>query len=225
MRRGVRMAYIVENNGVYGLTKGQFSATADRGSKSKKGVINSDSPVDLVGLALQLGATYVARSFSGDKEQLVPLIKGAMEHGGAAFIDVISPCVTFNNHSGSTKSYDYVREHNEAVSRIDFITTRDEITTMYEPGQVVEVQQHDGSMLRLRKLHPEYDPTDRYGAMTYMQTHQARGEIVTGLLYVDPLATDLHMSLNTSDHALNTLGTAQLCPGAKALEKINAALR
>jgi 2-oxoglutarate ferredoxin oxidoreductase subunit beta len=225
MRRGVRMAYIVENNGVYGLTKGQFSATADRGSKSKKGVVNNDSPVDLVGLALQLGATYVARSFSGDKEQLVPLIKGAMEHGGAAFIDIISPCVTFNNHSGSTKSYDYVREHNEAVSRIDFITTRDEITTAYAPGEVVEVMQHDGSTLRLRKLHAEYDPTDRYGAMSYMQTHQARGEIVTGLLYVDPMATDLHTSLNTSDQALNSMGAAQLCPGGKALEKINAALR
>ncbi len=225
MRRGVRMAYIVENNGVYGLTKGQFSATADRGSKSKKGVVNSDSPVDLVGLALQLGATYVARSFSGDKDQLVPLIKGAMAHGGAAFIDVISPCVTFNNHSGSTKSYDYVRQHNDAVSRIDFITTAAEITTQYAPGSVVEVQQHDGSMLRLRKLHENYDPTDRYGAMTYMQTHQARGEIVTGLLYVDPLATDLHLALNTSELPLNTMDAARLCPGAKALEKINAALR
>ena len=139
MRRGVRMAYIVENNGVYGLTKGQFSATADRGSKSKKGVVNNDNPVDLVGLALQLGATYVARGFSGDKEQLVPLIKGALGHGGAAFIDVISPCVTFNNHSGSTKSYDYVRQHNEAVSRIDFMPERSEITTSYKPGEVVEV--------------------------------------------------------------------------------------
>ena len=225
MRRGVRMAYIVENNGVYGLTKGQFSATADRGSKSKKGVVNSDSPVDLVGLALQLGATYVARSFSGDKEQLVPLIKGAMEHGGAAFIDVISPCVTFNNHSGSTKSYDYVREHNDAVSRIDFITSRDEITTSYAPGELVEVPQHDGTTLRLRKLHLEYDPTDRLAAMTYMHKQQARGEIVTGLLYVDPLATDLHTALNTSDHALNSFSAAQLCPGATALEKINAALR
>ncbi len=225
MRRGVRMAYIVENNGVYGLTKGQFSATADRGSKSKKGVVNSDSPVDLVGLALQLGATYVARSFSGDKEQLVPLIKGAMAHGGAAFIDVISPCVTFNNHSGSTKSYDYVRQHNDAVSRIDFIDMHSEITTQYPAGSVVEVQQHDGSMLRLRKLHENYDPTDRYGAMTYMQTHQARGEIVTGLLYVDPLATDLHMALNTSELPLNTMDAARLCPGAKALDKINSALR
>src|SRR4249919_3855285 len=139
MRRGVRMAYIVENNGVYGLTKGQFSATADSGSKSKKGVINSDSPVDLVSMALQLGATYVGRGFSGNKAQLVPLIKGAMSHGGAAFIDVISPCVAFNNHPGSTKSYDYVREHNEAVSRIDFIASREEITASAAPGEVVDV--------------------------------------------------------------------------------------
>ena len=225
MRRGVRMAYIVENNGVYGLTKGQFSATADRGSKSKKGVINSDSPVDLVGIALQLGATYVARSFSGDKAQLVPLIKGAMAHGGAAFIDVISPCVTFNNHGGSTKSYDYVRQHNEAVSRIDFITPRSEITTEYAPGEVVEVPQHDGTVLRLRKLHPDYDATDRYAAMSYMNEHQSRGEVVTGLLYLDPLATDLHTAMNTSHRPLNTLGAAQLCPGVQALEKINASLR
>ena len=215
MRRGVRMAYIVENNGVYGLTKGQFSATADRGSKSKKGVINSDSPVDLVGIALQLGATA----------QLVPLIKGAMAHGGAAFIDVISPCVTFNNHGGSTKSYDYVRQHNEAVSRIDFITPRSEITTEYAPGEVVEVPQHDGTVLRLRKLHPDYDATDRYAAMSYMNEHQSRGEVVTGLLYLDPLATDLHTAMNTSHRPLNALGAAQLCPGVQALEKINASLR
>ncbi len=225
MRRGVRMAYIVENNGVYGLTKGQFSATADRGSKSKKGVVNSDAPVDLVGIALQLGATYVARSFSGDKAQLVPLIKGAMAHGGAAFIDVISPCVTFNNHGGSTKSYDYVRAHNEAVSRIDFITPGCEITADYPPGSVVDVEQHDGSSLRLRKLHADYDPTDRYAAMSYMQSHAELGEIVTGLLYIDPLATDLHTALNTIAAPLNTLNAAQLNPGMKALEKINAALR
>jgi len=156
---------------------------------------------------------------------LVPLIKGAMSHGGAAFIDVISPCVTFNNHGGSTKSYDYVRQHNEAVSRIDFMDMHSEITTQYAPGDVVEVQQHDGSMLRLRKLHPEYDPTDRFKAMSYMQEHQERGEVVTGLLYVDPLATDLHIALNTAQRPLNALGPAQLCPGAKALEKINAALR
>jgi 2-oxoglutarate ferredoxin oxidoreductase subunit beta len=225
MRRGVRMAYIVENNGVYGLTKGQFSATADRGSKSKKGVVNSDSPVDLVGIALQLGATYVARSFSGDKEQLVPLIKGAMAHGGAAFIDVISPCVTFNNHGGSTKSYDYVRQHNEAVSRIDFITPGEEITTQYAPGEVVDVEQHDGTTLRLRKLHADYNPTDRYAAMSYMQQQAAKGEVVTGLLYLDPMATDLHTSLNTSHTALNSFNAPELCPGAKALDKINNSLR
>jgi 2-oxoglutarate ferredoxin oxidoreductase subunit beta len=225
MRRGVRMAYIVENNGVYGLTKGQFSATADSGSKSKKGVINSDSPVDLVAMALQLGATYVGRSFSGNKTQLVPLIKGAMAHGGAAFIDVISPCVAFNNHPGSTKSYDYVREHNEAVSRIDFITPRQEITAEAEPGQVVDVRQHDGSLLRLRSLHADYDPTDRHAAMAFMQDHQARGEVVTGLLYVDPLASDLHTALNTTAEPLNKLDAADLCPGSSVLAKINASLR
>jgi len=225
MRRGVNMVYIVENNGVYGLTKGQFSATADQGSKSKKGVVNSDSPVDLVALALQLGATYVARSFSGDKAQLVPLIKGAIGHGGAAFIDVISPCVAFNNHAGSTKSYDYVREHNEAVSRIDFVSSRDEITASYAPGEVIDVQQHDGASLRLRKLHSDYDPTNRYAALHYMNTHQARGEVVTGLLYLDPLVTDLHVALNTSDIPLNKLGVPQLCPGSKVLDKLNTSLR
>jgi 2-oxoglutarate ferredoxin oxidoreductase subunit beta len=188
-------------------------------------VINSDSPVDLVAMALELGATYVGRSFSGNKAQLVPLIKGAIAHGGAAFIDVISPCVAFNNHPGSTKSYDYVREHNEAVSRIDFISHREEITVEAAPGEVVDVRQHDGSLLRLRSLHPDYDATNRYSAMAYMQQHQARGEIVTGLLYVDPLATDLHTALNTSAAPLNTLEAAQLCPGGPALDKINASLR
>ncbi len=225
MRRGVRMAYIVENNGVYGLTKGQFSATADSGSKSKKGVVNSDSPVDLVAMALQLGASYVGRSFSGNKEQLVPLIKGALSHGGAAFIDVISPCVAFNNHPGSTKSYDYVREHNESVSRIDFISERKEITAQMAPGDAVDVRQHDGSLLRLRSLHADYDPTDRYGAMAFMQEHQARGEVVTGLLYVDPMATDLHTALNTTARPLNNLELPDLCPGRSALAKINASLR
>ncbi len=225
MRRGINMVYIVENNGVYGLTKGQFSATADQGSKSKKGVVNSDSPVDLVAIALQLGATYVARGFSGDKEQLVPLIKGAIGHGGAAFIDIISPCVAFNNHAGSTKSYDYVREHNESVSRIDFISPRDEITTSYAPGEVIDVLQHDGSSLRFRKLKADYDPTDRYAALSYMNSHQARGEVVTGLLYLDPLATDMHVALNTSDTPLNKLGVEQLCPGSEALDRFNASLR
>jgi 2-oxoglutarate ferredoxin oxidoreductase subunit beta len=211
--------------GVYGLTKGQFSATADKGSKSKRGIANSDEPIDMVGLALQLGASFVARSFSGDKQQLVPLIKAAIEHKGAAFIDVVSPCVAFNNHSGSTKSYDYVREHNEAVNRLDFISGRDEITTDYAPGTVTTVTQHDGSVLRLRKLDPEYDATDRLKAMDYIQQHHARGEVVTGLLYVDPESSDLHEHLNTVDAPLNRLTERELCPGAVALEKINASLR
>ena len=183
MRRGVNMVYVVENNGVYGLTKGQFSATADRGSKSKKGAINGDESIDMVALALQLGATFVARSFSGDKTQLVPLIEAALLHQGAAFIDCLSPCVAFNNHAGSTKSFDYVREHNEAVNFLDVITPRAEITTDYAPGTVEEVTQHDGSVLRLRKLAGDYDVNDRLAAQRFLQEHQADGEIVTGLLY------------------------------------------
>ena len=225
MRRGVRMVYIVENNGVYGLTKGQFSATADRGSVAKKGTVNHDAPVDLVGLALQMGATYVARGFSGDKDQLVPLIEGAIRHGGAAFIDVVSPCVTFNNHAGSTKSYDYVREHNEAVSRIDFIDLAAELKGSPSPGEVIEVPQPDGSMMRLRKLHADHDPTDRRAAMNHVQALQMAGEIPTGLLYVDPHATDLHAALKTVHTPLNRLGAAELCPGAEVLDKLNASLR
>ncbi|HEV7800351.1 MAG TPA: thiamine pyrophosphate-dependent enzyme, partial [Burkholderiales bacterium] len=225
IRRGVNMVYIVENNGVYGLTKGQFSATADRGSKSKRGIANMDEPLDLIGMAMLLGATYVGRSFSGDKKQLVPLIKGAIEHRGAAFIDVISPCVAFNNHAGSTKSYDYVRQHNEAVNRMDFIESRDEITADYAAGEVVEIAQHDGSLLRLRKLAADYDPTERVKVMNYLQQRAEAGEVVTGLLYIDPKAEDLHRHLNTVESPLNQLGTRELCPGAVALERINASLR
>ena len=224
MRRGVNMTYIVENNGVYGLTKGQFSATADQGSKSKKGVINSDTAIDLVAMALQLGASYVGRSFSGDKEQLVPLIKGALSHRGAALLDVISPCVAFNNHPGSTKSYDYVRAHNEAVNRLDFMPRRNAITAMYAPGEVIEVTQHDGSVLRLRKLAEGYDPGDRLAAMNHIAAYEARGEVLTGLLYVNADADDLHGHLNTVDLALNRLGDKDLCPGAAALAAINAEL-
>ncbi len=225
MRRGVRMVYIVENNGVYGLTKGQFSATADRGSQSKKGAVNAESPVDLVGMALQLGATYVARGFSGDKAQLVPLIEGAIRHGGAAFIDVISPCVAFNNHAGSTRSYDHVREHNDALNRIDFIDLAPEINAEPGAGEVLRLPQHDGSMMHLRKLHADYDPTDRLGAMHHVQVLQARGEVVTGLIYVDPQAQDLHAAMNTVATPLNALREAALCPGRGVLEKINASLR
>jgi 2-oxoglutarate ferredoxin oxidoreductase subunit beta len=225
IRRGVNMVYIVENNGVYGLTKGQFSATADRGSKSKRGALNTDASIDMIGLAMQMGATFVARSFSGDKAQLVPLIKGAITHNGAAFIDCISPCVAFNNHPGSTKSFDYVREHNDAVNRLDFITGRDEITADYAPGTVETVTQHDGSVLRLRKLHADYDPHDRISAVTYLQQREAAGEVVTGLLYVEPTPKDLHDHLNTVEAPLNALEDAALVPGAGALEKFNASLR
>ncbi len=225
MRRGVNMTYILENNGVYGLTKGQFSATADAGSKSKKGAVNRDSAVDTVSLALIMGATFVARSFSGDKKQLTPLIKAAIAHPGAAFIDVISPCVAFNNHPGSTKSYDYVREHNEAVNRLDFWPSREAITVDYSEGGVIEVPQHDGSIVRLRKLDSDYDPTDRINAITHIAQAHAKGEVLTGLLYVSPDAEDLHAHLNTYEMAFNKLGEKDLCPGAGMLEKINAALR
>ena len=225
IRRGVNMVYIVENNGVYGLTKGQFSATADRGSKSKRGLINNDNAIDLVAIALQVGATFVARSFSGDKAQLTPLIKAAIEHRGAAFLDVISPCVAFNNHAGSTKSFDYVREHNEAVNRLDFITGRATIKVDYAPGSVELVEQHDGTTLALRKIDSEYDVHDRVAAMSFLQGHAANGQIVTGLLYVAPEPEDLHGHLNTVDAPLNTLGERELCPGSAALDKINASLR
>ena len=197
IRRGVNMLYIVENNGVYGLTKGQFSATSDRGSKSKKGLVNTDAGIDMVSLALQMGATFVGRSFSGDKDQLVPLIKAGLAHKGAAFIDCVSPCVQFNNHAGSTKSFDYVREHNEAVNRLDVITPRDPIQVAYKPGETVRVQQHDGSVLSLHKLNDLYNPSSRAQALGYLQARQARGQVVTGLLFVDPGAGDLHDAVGT----------------------------
>jgi len=225
LRRGVNMLYIVENNGVYGLTKGQFSATADVGSTAKKGGGNMDSPIDMVSMAILLGATFVARGFSGDKGQLVPLIKAAIRHRGAAFIDCISPCVTFNNHPGSTKSFDYVREHNEAINAIDWIEARREITVDYQPGTVTEVTQHDGSVLRLRKLAETYDPTDKLSAMAHLQERQAAGEVVTGLLYINEKGDDLNARLNTVAVPLNRLGTAELVPGAAALAAINDSLR
>ncbi|WP_146908023.1 2-oxoacid:ferredoxin oxidoreductase subunit beta [Arenimonas daejeonensis] len=225
IRRGVNMTYIVENNGVYGLTKGQFSATADQGSVSKRGVANSDSPLDMVTMALQLGASYVARGFSGDKAQLVPLIKGALMHRGAAFLDIISPCVAFNNHDGSTKSYDYVREHNEAVNRLDVMPPRTAIVADYGHGESIDVPQHDGSVLRLHKLDAGYDPRDRIAAMNLIQQRHARGEVATGLLYLDPGAEDLHAHLGTVPAPLNTPGAGGTFPGCATLERINTSLR
>ncbi len=225
IRRSVNMTYIIENNGVYGLTKGQFSATADRGSKSKRGVVNFDEPIDLVSLSLQLGASFVARSFSGDKGQLVPMIKAAIQHHGAALIDCISPCVAFNNHEGSTKSFDYVREHNDAVNHLDVIFRREEITTDYAPGTAEEIVQHNGARLRLHKLAENYNPHDRIAAMKYLQERQSAGEIVTGVLYMEPEPTDLHGYLNTTDQPLNQLTDKDLCPGGEALEQFKQALR
>ena len=224
MRRGVNMVYVCENNGVYGLTKGQFSATADKGSKSKTAV-NHDVPIDLVSMALVLGASFVARSFSGDKKQLVPLLKAALSHRGVAVLDVISPCVQFNNNPQSTKSYDFVRAHNDAVNHIDVIEGKAEITVDYAPGEVATVRQHDGSLLTLSKLQADYDPRDRGKAMAYLQEHHARGEIVTGLLFLDPEAEDLHAALGTTKLPLNRLGERELCPGSRALAAINDSYR
>lgn len=225
MRRGVNMVYIVMNNGVYGLTKGQFSATADKGSVAKKGAVNSDSGIDLASLAILMGATFVARSFSGDKGQLVPLIKAAISHPGAAILDVISPCVAFNNHKGSTKSYDYVREHNEAMNRLDFITGQEPIEADYEPGSTVEIRQPNGTTIRLAKIAPDYDPSDKAGALGHIQEKDRAGEVATGLLYLDAAPRDLHGNLRTVQAPLNSLDEQALCPGSDVLGRINAALR
>lgn len=225
IRRSVNMLYIVENNGVYGLTKGQFSATADRGSKSKRGVANTDEPIDMVSIAIELGATFVARGFSGDKDQLVPLIKAAIRHRGASFIDCVSPCIAFNNHAGSTKSFEFVRQHNEAVNSLDFFEGRAPITATYQAGETIDVEQHDGTVLRLRKIAADYDPRDKVKAMNFLQERKRAGEVVTGLLYLDTEAEDMHEHLGTIAKPLNELGEGELCPGSAALDKINAQLR
>ncbi len=225
VRRRINMLYIVDNNGTYGLTKGQFSATNDKGSTSKKGVPNLYEPIDLVSLALQIGASFVARSFSGDKRQLVPLIQAGLMHRGFAFIDVISPCVAFNNHNGSTKSYDYVRGHTGNVIEADFVAPGVEITADYEPGTAEDVAMPDGSTLRLRKLDEDYDPRDRVQALTHVQRAGEAGEVVTGLLYVNPDASDCHDVLGTPAEPLNGLDESVLCPGVDALERVNASLR
>lgn len=225
VRRRINMLYIVDNNGTYGLTKGQFSATNDKGSTSKKGVPNLYSPIDLACVALQIGASFVARSFSGDKRQLVPLIKAGLMHEGFAFIDVISPCVMFNNHDGSTKSYEYVRGHSQTVNDAEFVPQRSEITVDFDPGTVQEVAMHDGSVLRLRKLAASYDPHDRVRALAYVQQAQEEGDVVTGLLYADPNSFDCHEILNTTETPLNSLNESTLCPGIEQLEVINVSLR
>jgi 2-oxoglutarate ferredoxin oxidoreductase subunit beta len=225
IRRNLNMIYIVMNNGCYGLTKGQDSATADAGSKNKSGNINPFESIDLAGLSLELGATYVAQSFSGDKNQLIPLIKAAMKHPGFALINVISPCVTFNNNVGSTKSYDYVREHVEATSTIDFVPEMQEIQTSYEEGSLNEIRLHDGSALSLRKLNTNWNPFDKQSAMNALMHAKSQGEILTGLIYMNQDSHDLHDIVQTVEQPLNQLKEEDLCPGRKALIDINADLR
>jgi 2-oxoglutarate ferredoxin oxidoreductase subunit beta len=220
IRRNVRMLYVLENNGVYGLTKGQFSASADVGSKSKKGEPNLQPPIDPVLLALTLGASFVARSFSGDKAQLVPILEAALTHGGFALVDVISPCVTFNDHEASTKSYLYTRQHYNEVAPVDFVPLRREIATEIQEGSARAVTMHDGSTVHFRTMAHDYDPTDREAAYTYVRQAQGRGEVVTGLLYLDEGAADMHGVNKTVSRALTEVPYEQLCPGNAALQKL-----
>lgn len=225
VRRNLNMMYVVENNGCYGLTKGQDSATADIGSTSKKGEPNPFEPIDLVSVALQLGATFVARSFSGDREQLVPLIKAAISHRGFAFIDVISPCVTFNNNAGSTKGYEHVREHLAATGTVDFVPVKREITTSYAPGEAQEVTLHDGSVVHLQKADPELDLGSRRSALRLIKDYKANDQILTGLLFMDEDSRDLHEIIGTSSKPLRNLDESELCPGQKVLDNLNQSLR
>ena len=225
IRRNINMLYMVENNGVYGLTKGQFSASADIGTKAKRGEANVQPPIDPVLAALTLGATFIARSFSGDKEQLVPLIMAGLKHNGFALIDVLSPCVTFNDHEGSTKSYAYTREKNVEVVQADFVPPASTITAHYDPGSVRSVMLHDGSWVRLRKVAEDYDPTDRDRAYKYIRERQQDGEVVTGLLYISPESRDMHEQLNTVDTALISVPYEDLCPGSAELEKLQQRFR
>ena len=225
IRRNLNMTYIVMNNGCYGLTKGQDSATADLGSVSKAGSVNSFMPIDLVGLAIQMGAGFVARSFSGDKTQLVPLIKAAMNYPGFSFIDVISPCVTFNNNAGSTKSYQFTREFIDATASVDFVPHRDDIEVDYKEGTSLEVELHDGGVIKLSKPKPGWNPRDKNAAMFKLMESKDKGEILTGLLYVDPDLEDLHDRLETVERPLNQLNEKDLCPGSDVLETINRRFR
>lgn len=224
VRRNVNMTYIVANNGCYGLTKGQDSATADLGSVAKGGAVNPFDGIDLASLALLQGASFVARSFSGDKDQLEPLIRAAMAHKGFAFIDVVSPCVTFNNHAGSTKSYAETREHLEPMP-LDFVPMRKEITTTYDPGTTQTVTLHDGSVIHLHKASDAYRTDDRQAALNAMQDARNEGDILTGLLYLGTNQADLAQTLNLATQPLNELGKDELCPGSKVLKSINEGLR
>ncbi len=229
IRRNVDMLYVLENNGVYGLTKGQFSASADLGTKAKRGEINREQPIDPVLLALTLGAGFVARSFSGDKEQLVPILQAGLRHKGFALIDVISPCVTFNDHRGSTKSYAFTRDHYHPLVYADFVPSAPEIKTSYAAGDSNTVRLHDGSRINFRKVPDDYDPQDRTRVYGYIRERQQAGEVVTGLLFVEAAVpgqdADLHGIQGTVDEPLATYPFGDLCPGADALEAIQARFR
>ena len=220
IRRNVRMLYVIENNGVYGLTKGQFSASADVGSMSKKGEANVQPPIVPVLLALTLGATFVARGFSGDKAQLIPILKAALSHNGLALVDVISPCVTFNDHEGSTKSYAFTREHEVEISAADFVPLRREITVPESDASVQVVQMHDGSTVRFRRIHEGYDPTNRELAYAHVRACQARTEVATGLLFIDEDGADMHAVAKTVATPLVELPFEMLCPGQTALQAL-----
>jgi 2-oxoglutarate ferredoxin oxidoreductase subunit beta len=220
IRRNVNMVYVLENNGVYGLTKGQFSASADVGTKSKYGEVNRQGPIDPVNVALSLGATFVARSFSGDKRQLVPILKAAMMHRGFALVDVISPCVTFNDHKGSTKSYAHTRFHMQEVVETDFVPLRREIKADYDEGAVRSVTMHDGSVVRFHKVATDYDPTDRGSVLEYLRASGERGEVATGLLYLEESLGDMHAIENTVDAPLVSVPYERLCPGSAKLEEL-----
>lgn len=225
MRRNLPILYLIENNGCYGLTKGQFSPTADVGSTLKTGVVNDLPPIDTCALAIQLGATFVARSFSGDKKQLLSILKAALSHRGTCMIDVISPCVTFNDHDGSTKSYSYVKDHDEPLGDISFVPFFEDITVDYEPGTTKAVTMHDGSTLLLHKLEREYDPTDKVRALTVLHEMNGRGELPTGVLYVQPDRPHFLDLLNVVEEPLATLPAERVRPPRAVLEEIMEGLR
>ena len=225
MRRNLPMIYIIEDNGVYGLTKGQFSATADIGSKLKTGVINELPPIDTCAMAIQLGATFVGRSFSGDKKQLLAMLKAAIAHEGTVMLDVISPCVTFNDHEGSTKSYRFMQDNDEPINEVDFVASFDEIEVDYDSGAIYEVQMHDGSNLRLRKLLEDYDPTDKANAVRTLMEAQEKEEILTGVFYINTQKPTFIDQLNVVDEPLATLPESLTRPTKQALDGLMASLQ
>src|SRR5574339_1016251 len=225
MRRNLPIIYIIEDNGCYGLTKGQFSPTADLGSKLKTGVVNDLPPIDTCALAIELGATFVARSFSGDKKQLLALLKAALAHRGTVMLDVISPCVTFNDHEGSTKSYAYAKDHDEPLGEVSFVPFFDDITIEYDPGTTKAVELHDGSKLYLKKVAEDYDPTDKLAATLLLHETSRRGEFATGILYIEPDKDDFVTLLDMVDEPLASLPLEKVRPGKEALEEVMDSLR